>query len=67
MAKGGEVVYEAPVKEITWPESGARHVTENEQNFRTTFIYILAQTISRDFYAYEMIEDYGLDAENLAN
>ena len=67
MAKGGEVVYEAPVKEITWPESGARHVTENEQNFRTTFVYILAQKISRDFYAYEMVDDYGLDAENLAN
>ena len=34
MTKGGEVVYETPPKEIAWPENGARHVTENEANFR---------------------------------
>lgn len=67
MKRGGEVVYESPAKEITWPESGARHVTENESNFRTTFIYILANKIARDFYAYELVEDYGLDAHSLAN
>jgi hypothetical protein len=67
MKKGGEVVYESPAKEIAWPESGARHVTEDEGNFRTTYLYILADRIARDFYPYEAIEDIALDAKNLAN
>ncbi len=67
MTKGGEVVYESPVKEISWPESGARHVTENEANFRAIFIHTLAQKIAHDFYDYEKIEDFGGDAANLAN
>jgi hypothetical protein len=67
MTKGGQVVYESPAKEISWPESGARHVTEDEGNFRTTYLYILADRIARDFYAYEAIQDVALDAKNLAN
>ncbi|HEX5104545.1 MAG TPA: hypothetical protein VFV87_12075 [Pirellulaceae bacterium] len=68
MTKGGQVVYESPPKEITWPESGARHVTENEDNFRNVFIYtILADKIARDFYAYEAISDVAIDAQSLAN
>jgi hypothetical protein len=66
MKKGGEVVYDAPPKEIAWPESGARHVTEDEGNFRLTYVAILANKIARDFYPYEMIEDVALDAQNLA-
>jgi len=67
MKKGSEVVYESPAKEIAGPESGARHVTEDEGNFRTTYLYILADRIARDFYPYEAIEDIALDAKNLAN
>lgn len=67
MTKGGEVVYEAPLKEISWPEHGARHVTENEANFRTIFIHTLAQRIARDFYDYELLEDFSTDAAHLAN
>ena len=67
MTKGGEVVYESPPNEISWPESGARHVTENEANFRTIFIHTLAQRIAREFYAYEMNIDFGSDARFLAN
>jgi hypothetical protein len=67
MQKGGEVVYETPPREIAWPESGARHVTEDEGNFRTTYLYILAERIARDFYAYEAIDDVAIDAKNLAN
>jgi hypothetical protein len=67
MTKGGEVVYESPPKEISWPESGARHVTENESNFRTIFIHTLAQKIAREFYAYEMNLDFSTDASFLAN
>lgn len=67
MKKAGQVVYEVPVQEISWPESGARHVTENEANFRAIFIHMLAQKISQDFYDYELIEDFSKDAAHLAN
>lgn len=62
MTRNGEVAYESPPHEIRWPETGARHVTENEANFRTVFIHTLAQKIAKDFYAYDKVDDYGLDA-----
>jgi hypothetical protein len=62
MTRGGEVAYESATSEITWPETGARHVTENEANFRTVFIHTLAHKVARDFYAYDKVEDYGMDA-----
>lgn len=62
MQKDGALVYENPMHEIAWPESGARHVTESEAKFRTFFVHTLAGRISKDFYSYEKIEDYGLDA-----
>jgi len=67
MTKGGAVVYETPITEIAWPENGARHVTENEANFRAIFIHTLAQKIAHDFYDYELMEDFGNDAKHLAN
>ena len=67
MAKGGEVVYESPVQEIAWPENGARHVTENEANFRAIFIHTLAQKIANDFYDYEIMTEFAKDAAHLAN
>lgn len=67
MTKAGELVYESSPKEIAWPENGARHVTENEANFRTNFIYTLAERISSDFYAVEVGQNIGSDARHLAN
>jgi hypothetical protein len=67
MTRGGEVVYESPSREIAWPENGARHVTENEANFRTVFIHTLSQRIARDFFAYDKVDDYGGDAAFLGN
>jgi hypothetical protein len=67
MQRGGEVVYESPSHEIAWPENGARHVTENEANFRTAFIHTLAHRIARDFYPYDKIDDFGADAAFLGN
>ena len=65
MGKGGEVVYDDPVKEISWPENGARHVTENEANFRAIFIRTLSQKIAHDFYDYELITDFAVDADSV--
>jgi len=67
MTKGGELVFEAPPKEISWPENGSRHVTENEANFRTIFIKTLADKIANNFYNHELLEDFALDAAHLAN
>jgi hypothetical protein len=67
MKKGGELVYEAAPKEIAWPENGARHVTENEANFRTVFISTLAERIARDFYSFELVDNFAVDARHLAN
>ena len=62
MTKGGQVVYETPTKEITFPEHGARHVTENESNFRVVFIHTLAQRVAKDFYSYDKLDDFSGDA-----
>lgn len=67
MKKGGELVYEAAPKEIAWPKDGARHVTENEAGFRTTFIGMLAERIARDFYSVELATSFSDDARHLAN
>ena len=67
MTKGGELAYESAPKEIAWPENGARHVTENEANFRTNFIFTLAERISNDFYEVEVGTNFGADAQHLAN
>ena len=67
MKKGGELVYEAAPKEIAWPKDGARHVTENEAGFRTTFIGMLAERIARDFYSVELTTSFSDDARHLAN
>src|SRR5436190_22432757 len=67
MKKGGELVYESAPKEIGWPENGARHVTENEANFRTIFIGMLAERIAHDFYAVELATSFSEDAKHLAN
>ena len=68
MTKGnGALAYEAAPKEIAWPENGARHVTENEANFRAIFIHTLAQKVARDFYSYEIIDEVALDATHLSN
>jgi hypothetical protein len=68
MKKGkGELVYELAPKEIAWPENGARHVTENEANFRTVFVGMLAEKIARDFYAVELATNFSNDARHLAN
>jgi hypothetical protein len=67
MRKGGQLVYESAPKEITWPENGARHVTENEANFRAVYIGMLSERIARDFYPFELSNNFSNDARHLAN
>lgn len=67
MAKNGEVIDSTETREICWPESGARHVTENEANFKINFIHTLANKIARDYYAYPSVDNYSMDAAHLAD
>ena len=67
MKKGGELVYESAPREIAWPENGARHVTENEANFRNVFVGVLADRIGKDFYPVELARGFATDAQFLAN
>ncbi len=62
MKQGGKVVYETPTRDIVYPETGGRPITDNEGEFNRMFVSIVAQKIAKDFYAYDKLEDFGLDA-----
>jgi hypothetical protein len=62
MSRPDEPVYEKPATVIEFPEHGARHVTESEANFRVMFLRVLADTITKDFYAHDRTLDFGRDA-----
>ena len=63
MNRPEEPVYETPTMAIEFPEHGARHVTENAANFRVAFINVLADKITKDFYAYDRTLDFARDSK----
>ena len=69
--KGGEMVYEsAPASQSIGRRTVPRHVTENEANFRTIFIGVLAERIAHDFYPFQgraSPRTFATDASFLAN
>ncbi len=62
MNRPEEPVYETPTTTIEFPEHGARHVTESAANFRVAFIRVLADKITKDFYAYDRTLDFARDS-----
>jgi hypothetical protein len=56
------LVYQTPPLDVNYPESGPRPITDNEGQFRSIFLDILARKVSKDFYSYERMEDFGLDS-----
>lgn len=56
------LVYQSPPVDVNYPESGPRPGTDNEGQFRAIFLDILARKVSKDFYPYERMEDFGLDS-----
>jgi len=57
------LVYQTPPMEINYPEQGPRPaISDDEGQFRRIFLDILARKISKDFYSYEKMEDFGLDS-----
>lgn len=63
MAKGGKVVYDQPMTPVLFPESGPRAISEDEARFKSNFVDILAKNISKDFYTYDRMEDFGTDTQ----
>lgn len=62
MNRPEEPVYETPTTTIEFPEHGARHVTESTANFRVAFISVLADKITKDFYAHDRTLDFARDS-----
>ena len=62
MTKGGEAVYGPEEKHYEFPKNAAMHAVEGEANFRKKYVYLLAQEIAHDFYAYDTVEDFAVDS-----
>ena len=55
-------VYEQSPPQIQYPVNAGYHSTEiSERDFRKLFLATVARRVSRQFYAYEAIEDYAQD------
>ena len=63
MEKKGLVVFERELDDFTFPENGGHHTADTtEARFRRLFLHQLALKVSRNFYAYDFVEDFGPDA-----
>ena len=58
----GKIVFRDGPKEFAFPENGGRHSVENETNFRRVFVFMLAQDIAKNFYAYDKVDDVAQEA-----
>ncbi|MFT7642616.1 MAG: hypothetical protein ACI9G1_004374 [Pirellulaceae bacterium] len=63
MANNGDMVYHHKEPEFMFPRSGQHSTGTTESRFRAAFVDVLAHTIAKDFYPYELAEDYGQDAK----
>jgi hypothetical protein len=63
MEDEGRVVFRRSIPEFTFPRNGARHTTEmSEARFRSLFITVLSQHVSKYFCAYNLEEEFAVDA-----
>lgn len=62
LTKGGKVVYDVPMTPALYPESGPRAMSDDEVQFKSKFVDILANNIAKDFYQYDRMDDFGTDA-----
>jgi hypothetical protein len=54
MTQGGELVFRRTTPEFTFPPGGGQHTTDTtESQFRTVFVEMLAQHITRHFHDYD--------------
>lgn len=58
MTDKGKVVFSDGPQEYVFPENGAQHVVENETNFKRIYLKKLSEHVSRNFFAYDKMEDF---------
>lgn len=64
MKKDGLVVFERESQDYSFPSAGGHHTTDStESKFRRAFIRQLARHVARNFYDYDMVEEFGPDAD----
>lgn len=62
MALDGEVVYEQSPPQIQYPVNSEHHTADvSEEEFSRIFADVVANRVARQFYAYEVAEDFGRD------
>ncbi len=63
MTKGGEEVFTYAPPQIQYPENTGHPTTDmTERAFRNDFLSVVASRIARQFYAYDMKEDFARDS-----
>lgn len=63
MQQAGEAVFRRSERNFQFPVNGGQHVSEtSEDRFQQKFLLILAQDISKHFYAYEFKDEFARDA-----
>ena len=66
MAKNGEVVFRTTDDEHTFPTTHAVSVLNaNWRTFERTYIQVLAEHIAKNFYDYNMAEDFAVDGRGV--
>jgi hypothetical protein len=66
MAEKGKAVFRDEPLNFEFPRDGVKTSTETtEARFQTVVIRMLSESIAKNFYAYEKVEDFGNDARFL--
>jgi hypothetical protein len=62
----GKIVYDSRPPQVQYPLNAGQHVADiNEREFRNKFIEVVATELAHHFHDYDLIEDYGRDADVL--
>ncbi len=62
MAKGGELVYRRQEEGFEFPKGGHPASGKSAGAFKRLFVQVLAREIAKDFFDYQMTEDFAEDA-----
>jgi hypothetical protein len=63
MTQGGKEVFTYSPTQLQFPENAGHHTTDmSEEAFRRQFLNVIASRVARQFYAYDVKEDFARDA-----
>ncbi|MCA9150579.1 MAG: hypothetical protein KDA92_14810 [Planctomycetales bacterium] len=68
MTSGGKEVFAYSPNQIQYPENMSAHTTDmSERAFRAQFLNVLGNRIARQFYPYDVAEDFARDASVISS